>query len=101
MEYTEQQLNEFREGFATRRRRQWIVASVIGLVLAGNLFMENRDGGTIFGLTGSIVAAVMIGVVVAALAFSFWNWRCPACNRYLGRAFNPRFCQGCGVSLHT
>lgn len=44
---------------------------------------------------------VALGVVLAgALAFSLWNWRCPACHRYMGkRAFGLRFCAGCGARL--
>jgi rubrerythrin len=38
-------------------------------------------------------------VVAGALIFSFVNWRCPACTRYLGRGWNPKFCPKCGVQL--
>ena len=53
MEYTEPQLQEFKEQFARKKRRQ----------------------------------------------FSFRNWRCPACNGYLGRSMSMNFCPKCGVEL--
>jgi hypothetical protein len=33
------------------------------------------------------------------LIFSFRNWRCPACDKYLGKAIGPRFYAKCGVAL--
>jgi len=38
-------------------------------------------------------------LVAAAVIFSFANWRCPACNGYLGRGINPKFCSKCGTEL--
>jgi hypothetical protein len=43
---------------------------------------------------------VLLFPILAAVGFSLWNWRCPACRGYLGRTFNPKFCQKCGVQLH-
>jgi rubrerythrin len=37
----------------------------------------------------------------AAVVFSLFNWRCPACSSYLGKRFNPRFCPSCGAQLHS
>jgi hypothetical protein len=45
------------------------------------------------------IAPLSFVLVAGALIFSLRNWRCPACNRYLGRTFNPRYCQGCGFEL--
>jgi rRNA maturation endonuclease Nob1 len=33
------------------------------------------------------------------LIFSLFNWRCPSCNKYLGKAINAKFCAKCGVQL--
>lgn len=70
MEYTEEQETAFKQQFAERRRRQIVVAGPAFVVL-----------------------------VISALAFSLWNWRCPACNRYLGKGARPRFCAKCGAPL--
>lgn len=37
------------------------------------------------------------GGILALAALSFWNWRCPACEKYLGKTNNPKFCPSCGV----
>ena len=42
---------------------------------------------------------VDVVLVAGALIFSFRNWRCPACNRYLGKQYSPKFCSKCGVVL--
>ena len=46
----------------------------------------------------TLFIAAMIGLA-AAILFSLWNWRCPSCGKYLGRATNPSFCPKCGVKL--
>jgi predicted RNA-binding Zn-ribbon protein involved in translation (DUF1610 family) len=33
------------------------------------------------------------------LVFSLRNWRCPACNKYLGKGTLPHYCPNCGVEL--
>jgi hypothetical protein len=38
-------------------------------------------------------------VVLAALIYTFLRWRCPNCNKHLGKEIHPRRCPGCGVSF--
>jgi len=101
VQYTDQQKAEFRSSYAERRRRQ-IIASVpvIGFMIAV-MFTEDRAAGTILGLPSQIMGPAFLVAVVAILAFSFRNWRCPACDKYLGRAFNPKYCGRCGVELRA
>jgi hypothetical protein len=87
------------EDFKKRRTRQIMVAipMVIGMI---SLFVisENRD----FSFAGISSLHISIGIVVlfvAAAVFSFKNWRCPACNKYLGKGISPKFCPKCGVKL--
>ena len=42
--------------------------------------------------------AVWFAMVAGLLIFSWQNWRCPACDRYLGK-YPGRFCPKCGVPL--
>ena len=35
-------------------------------------------------------------VVLAAVAFWIWTWRCPACRRHLRAELRPSFCARCG-----
>jgi hypothetical protein len=93
MEYRQEQLASFKSEFARRRQRQLVVGglSAIGLLLV--LFYQGgnewRVPFTLFWLAG------LVGVLI----FSFQNWRCPACHRYLGKSSNLTFCPKCGVAL--
>jgi hypothetical protein len=98
--YTAQEQAEFRQQFAARRTRQIIVSiPLVALIVAFAAFTDDKSGGTLLGLPLAVGGPVFLVLIVAAIVFSLRNWRCPACNRYLGKAINPRFCQKCGVAL--
>ena len=88
------------EEFRRRRTRQW-VAAVPGLVAFFALLVaaDNSDSEQLFGLPAGVVFWIAIAVFAAYALFSFANWRCPSCSRYLGRAINPTFCVKCGTRL--
>jgi hypothetical protein len=46
----------------------------------------------------AIVIAIC-AVTLGALAFSFYNWRCPSCGKHLGRAVDPQTCRKCGYKF--
>lgn len=99
MQYTQQQKEEFRQEFARRRKRQLLLAiPIIGLIGLKIFFKAGgRSGPTYDFLSSDIPLFILMGFIVAALGFSLKNWRCPACNAYLGRDTTPRFCPKCGV----
>jgi len=94
VEYTQEQLSGFKAEFATRRRRQIAVAVVIGLGAILLLIMPDRQA--VNRAPGILLLFAAMGAI---LVFTFQNWRCPACGRYLGRGANPSFCPRCGVAL--
>lgn len=99
MEYTEQQKQEFKTEFAARRRKQLLVTVpfIILLILFATI---NEGTGLVLGsIPISVFAPIFIIAVIVLLIFSIKNWRCPACHKYLGKAFNPRYCSKCGVGL--
>jgi hypothetical protein len=98
MEYTEPEKSEFREEFKRRRSRQiFLAVPLIAMIL---LFAVLRGRKVeIPGVPVSVLGPLFLALVVAALVYSLYNWRCPACNRYLGRDLSPRFCNKCGVNL--
>jgi hypothetical protein len=99
LEYTEEQKARFREIYATRHRRQLALMVSLVALFFGLFFVGPRFLGVIPGLSVTAIAPASFLLVAGALIFSLRNWRCPACNRYLGRTFNPRYCQGCGIEL--
>jgi len=101
LQYTDRQKMEFKESFAQRRKKQLLIAALIIPLVLVVVFSEDRGAGTVLGYSSDVFGPVFFVGVVAALLFSFRNWRCPACSKYLGRSMNPKFCQNCGVELHN
>ncbi len=86
-----------------KQRRTWQLVAVAPILAAMiYLIFTGKDGAGPVELLGIPVSAgipLCIAIVCAGLIFSFFNWRCPACKGYLGKAINPRFCHKCGVQL--
>jgi len=100
MEYTEEQKAAFRQQFAIRRKRQIILAvPLVALIVAFAVLTDEKSGSTVLGLPIAVVGPAFLVLVLGAIVFSVRNWRCPACDRYLGKGMSPRFCPKCGVSL--
>ena len=88
------------EEFKRRRTRQLMVVAPVILAAVFLGWIQDHRSVSIAGLSSSALVGLAIAVVVGAVIFSLSNWRCPACNRYLGKVFNPSFCPKCGVQLH-
>lgn len=99
MDYTEGQKATIRAQFVARRRRQLLVSfPLIALIMAA-VFLERGKHDALFGIPPSIILPGFLALVAGAIVFSLYNWRCPACNRYLGKQRNPKYCSRCGVEL--
>ncbi len=96
--YTSQQQQEIKEQFVARRKRQWVVAALFIPVFV-LLVMSGEGKRAVFGIEVEALMPLVGIVVIGAVVFSLRNWRCPACNRYLGKNANPSFCLKCGVAL--
>ena len=99
MEHTEEQKAQVRTLFAIRRRRQLLLSLPLFVLIMGFAFLENGETGAIFGIPASMTIPGILAVVVGAILFSLYNWRCPACNKYLGKQRSPQYCSKCGVAL--
>lgn len=86
-----------RDEFATRRVRQWALTLLILPVLAIGLVRPGHS--VVFGIPVAAFMPLIVGVAIFAAVFSLFNWRCPGCNRYLGRTLWPRYRSRCGVEL--
>ena len=98
MQYLDQQLAEFKAEFAKRRRRQLLaVIPILAIFVLRIVLGEKKPEAAPFGLTPEILVGAALVVVLGVIAFSLWNWRCPACNKYLGKGIGPAFCAKCGA----
>jgi hypothetical protein len=97
MQYTEQQKAEFKQQYSTRRRNQIILfLPLVALVVLVGL-SEGR--GAVLGIPMTTAGPIAIVLILCGVIFSLYNWRCPACNKHLGKGLSPRFCAKCGVEL--
>src|SRR5688572_23865545 len=99
MQYRPEQLAAFKESFAARRRRQLIIAIPVIAAMVFVAIASESSRSSLAGIPVRILTTVGLLFVIGALGFSFYNWRCPACNRYLGKTVNPKFCSKCGTTL--
>ncbi len=83
--------------FQKRKMRQIVAAVPAVLVII--LLVVTGETGSVAGIPGFILAPVGIAILLAVTGFSLFNWRCPSCNKYLGKKINPHFCARCGVQL--
>jgi hypothetical protein len=97
MDYEDQRNAQIRAEFARRRRNRLIM--VIPAIAAAFVALESRRNHAFYGIPVQALVPTMIVVVILAVGFSLYNWRCPACSRYLGRTINPKFCLRCGAQL--
>jgi hypothetical protein len=97
--YTPEQERAFKETFAVRQRRQIAMTIPLVVMILAVVFANDESSGTVFGIPLTTIGPAFVLVIIGALLFSLKNWRCPACNRYLGKVWNPRHCHGCGVAL--
>jgi hypothetical protein len=98
LEYTDQQRAAFKDAYAKRLRKKLIMIVLLFAVMAPLPFIE--DGSTYFGLSGAVFGSIsLVAIVVGWVIVEGRNWRCPACDQYLGREFNPKHCRRCGVEL--
>jgi hypothetical protein len=99
MEYTEQQKADFIEQFKLKRKKQIILAILVVPILVPAIILRGQPDRQLMGVGVEVYGPIFAVAVLAAMGFSLKNWRCPACNKYLGRGINPRYCPGCGIAL--
>ncbi len=87
-------IEEFR-----RRKKAQIIATVPFVLVLIPIILRDRIHRTILGVPTCFVGPIFFAIVVGMLIFSFSNWRCPACNSYLGKSWFIRFCPRCGAGL--
>jgi hypothetical protein len=68
-----------------------------GLVASG--YTEDEQAGTLLWVPELIAGPLMLFGVPGALIYSYKNWRCPACNKYLGSSLFRKTCPACGIEV--
>jgi hypothetical protein len=98
LEYTDQQRATFKDAYAKRLRTQLLMIVLLFAAMASLPFIE--DSATYFGLSGAVFGPIsLVAIVIGWVIINGRIWRCPASDKYLGRAFNPKHCRRCGIEL--
>lgn len=79
-------------------RQTVAIAAAVLLIIVFAVFYA-RTGWLGPNSRGTIFFAQAI-VIATFLGFTYYNWRCPACNRHLGRDLHRRLCGNCRARLH-
>ncbi len=84
--------------FKMRQSRQIIaIAAALFLVLLSAVIHKRPD---LFGaVPRNALFGAQIACIAAFLGFSAFNWRCPACGKFLGRDIHKQSCSRCGATL--
>jgi len=90
--------NQAIQDFRLRQGRQFLaIAITLVLLIFLTLVYKRPD---IFGnFPKDIIVAAQAVSIAAFIGFSFFNWRCPSCKKYLGSNINRLLCRRCGTRL--
>jgi|RhiMetdeSRZDD1v2_1073273.scaffolds.fasta_scaffold07524_11 hypothetical protein len=94
MEYTQEQLADFKLEATRRRQRAFVVVGLATILLLGLavIFKQIGKGGGLWAILWVLWVAFVFG-------YTYRTWRCPACGSFLGRRTTVKFCPQCGVAL--
>lgn len=86
------------EIFRERQGRQF-VAIAMSLVILVFLTLLYKRPDILGEFSRNTIFATQLLVIAAFVGFSALNWRCPSCNKYLGKDINKCVCKKCGTRL--
>ncbi len=99
MDYAQRQKASIKTEFAQRRRNQLLVSIPLVGVVFLLIFFGETPNQMILGMPVTMWGPAFVALIVGGVAFSLYNWRCPACHKYLGKSISPKFCVKCGAEL--
>ncbi|MEW6108053.1 MAG: hypothetical protein AB1632_02630 [Nitrospirota bacterium] len=86
------------QDFEVRRRRQFLAIGVALFLVLFLAVLYKRP--TLLGeFSKNTIFGAQVIVIAAFIGFSSFNWRCPACNKFLGNDIGMRICRKCGRRL--
>ena len=87
-----------RREFTVRQTRQIIAIALALFFVALLAVIAARPD--LFGNYSKVsLTALQVLFVIVFISFTFFNWRCPSCRKYLGSDINKRVCKRCGARL--
>lgn len=98
MEYTEEEIKEYRAAFKKRRSQRITIFwfALIFLLVVGFMLLPLMD---MLGVPRLAWAPFVYIIMFAVIILIALVWRCPACNGLLGDVFSAKYCPKCGIKL--
>ena len=90
---------QIRAEFTKRQGRQSVAIAAAMLLVIVFAILYARPGWLGPNSRDTIFAAQAV-VIAAFIGFTYYNWRCPACNRHLGGELYRNMCGKCRTRLH-
>ncbi len=90
--------NRIKQDFKLRRHSQ-IAAIAVAFLLLIILAALHKRTDLLGQLPKNYVTAGQIIVIPVFIGFSYTNWRCPSCKKYLGADINRVICGKCHARL--
>ena len=84
--------------FHVRQSRQIVAIAITLFLVALSAVLYKRPGVLGEFTKGTLFGAQIAGIALF-IAFTAFNWRCPACNKNLGSDIHRRVCRKCGTRL--
>ena len=96
-EYTEEQLQGFREEFAKHRTTRVLVTVLMVVCALG--FAVYTSEASASRQVDFLALSIFLVLIMVGVVFLIVTSRCPACHGLVGRPFRAKFCDQCGVPL--
>ena len=85
--------------YKRRKKRQNIFNAVIIPIYVILILITTCPKLNFMNLPNDIIAFIFIGLFIVTAPIYISNWRCPNCDKHLGKGSNPTFCIECGAKL--
>jgi hypothetical protein len=94
----EKDVNQIKREFWQRQGRQILaIAVALFLIILMAVVYKRQD---LFGeYSKNTLVSAQLAVITAFIGFTVFNWRCPACKKYLGKDIHKRVCRHCKTRL--
>jgi len=96
---SEQEKKDIAREYEKRKRRQVYAIFATLLLLFAGLWKIKHPGLFLGALSKDVVSLFVIVLIALFALFSFYNWRCPGCGKYMGSDIHRKKCRKCGIEL--
>ena len=87
------------ERYRKRKKIQIAIMLAMVAIIIILVVLSTNPEITIGDLSQDNIVLIALFIVIAGFVGAFANWRCPVCNKYLGRGIWQKQCNNCGTKF--